>query len=305
MVGKDMHSKGTHSLIGAGAIILGVALGIGVVYWDGANERTLVVQAQASDCPSFKKEYPYGPDNYDSTGKKISGTDGQQGHPCKHVPVNGGVCEGKCAGSLCSAGTSCNGEKLEGKPKEMPKEMGGMPPMLPMLPMPMPKMPMPEMPKEPCGPLNALGTSSAGCAGRDTPSGISAYLSSLFGGNTASSTGNAVSSTIRSVADRLSEFLSGDTESSDTVKTNTGTQNPKEASTTPVVVSGSNAGGINAPGGIQGGTNAGQGVGAGGTFSVVTGFGSGGANVETSTGPILAAIKSVTARIQAILSSMF
>jgi hypothetical protein len=160
----------------------------------------------------------------------------------------------------------------------------------------MPSMPMPKEPEDPC----KTDASSTECLAKRGTSGIGNYLSGLFGNSNSSSTSGTIQSAVQSVASKLSAFLSGDSESETSADTNT-TQNPTSAFVTPII--GSNVGKITAQSGAQGGANAGS---TGGPTNVaVTGFGSGEANVDTSTGPILAAIKSVTARIQSILSSMF
>lgn len=301
--GSDRHGKGTHAAIGIGAAMLGMVLGIGLVVWDGTNDKTLAVQAQASDCPSFTASCSWAAQDNPKT--KEYEPNCRIGHPCKHVPVNGGICDGKCDATLCSAGASCNGKKLEGKPKEEPKEMGGMPPMLPMLPMPMPKMPMPMEPK----PADCENhPTSTDCRNTSGSGGISGYLGNLFGTNSAiSSAGEVVQSTFQSVTDRLTSFLKGGTESSATVNANTGTtiNNPTEAIVTPVTPSGSNVGQLTAQGTVQAfsnGTTQGNGLNA----PTVTGFGGGAsADVNTSTGPIMAGIRSVLGKIQNLLSSWF
>lgn len=291
MAGKDMHSKGTHSLIGLGAIILGVALGIGVVYWDGAKDHQLTAEAQEAFCPGGDYKCDY---NNPPPGKNNC----KMNYPCKKV-TNGFTCNGLCKENKCDT-LGCEGKGLEGKPKEMPKEMGGMPPMLPMPPMGMPKPDMPKEPEDPC----KKDASSTECLAKRGTSSIGSYLSNLFGNSDSSSsgTGATIQSAVQSVASKLSSFLSGGSESTARTDTNTSASNPTSAVVAPVVT-GSNVGQITAQTNVQGSTNAGS---TGGPTNVaVTGFGSGGASVDTSTGPILAAIKSVTARIQAILSSLF
>jgi len=289
MAVKDMHSKGTHSLIGAGAIVLGVALGIGVVYWDGTSNRQLTVEAQEAFCPGGDYKCDY---NNPPPGKNNC----KMNYPCKKV-TNGFTCNGLCKDNKCDT-LGCEGKGLEGKPKEMPKEMGGMPPMLPMLPMPMPKEPMPKEPEDPC----KEDASSTECRAKQGSSGIGNYLSNLFGSSDSSGTGGTLQTAVQSVASKLSAFLSGDSGDESSANTNTNTtQNPTSAFVTPI--SGSNVRQIAAQTGAQGNANT---DGTGGPTNVaVTGFGSGGADVNTSTGPILSAIKSVTARIQEILSSLF
>ena len=290
MSAKDIHSKGTHAFIGITAAVIGVVLGIGLVAWDGANDKQLTVQAQEAFCPSgdytcdFKNPPP---------GK----TNCKMNYPCQKV-TNGVTCPGTCQKNKCLSIGKCGGEKLEGKPKDM-----GMPPMVPMLPMPMPKMPMPpEQPKDEC----TQTPKPAHCPN----SGISGLLGSLFGSTTASSTGGVVQSTIKSVADKLSSFLSGETTSSAVVNTNANTtnkpiNNPTQAVVTPVIT-GSNSGQITSSGNTQ---VSGSQNGSTQTNSQasVTGFNSNASaeQINTSTGPILSAMRLVISRIQSILSSMF
>src|SRR3989344_5442899 len=297
MAVKDMHSKGTHSLIGAGAIVLGVALGIGVVYWDGTSNRQLTVEAQEAFCPGGDYKCDY---NNPPPGKNNC----KMNYPCKKV-TNGFTCNGLCKDNKCDT-LGCEGKGLEGKPKEMPKEMGGMPPMLPMLPMPMPKMPMPMEPK----PADCeKHPTSTDCRSTSGSSGISGFLGNLFGTNSESGStiGNAVQSTFQSVTDRLTSFLKGGTESSATVNANTGTatNNPTEAVVTPVTPSGSNAGQLTAQGTVQASSN-GTTQGNGLSAPTVTGFeGGASADVNTSTGPIVTAIRDVIGKIRDLLSSWF
>jgi len=284
-----MHSKRTHGLIGAGAIVLGVALGIGVVYWDGATRSQLVTHAQLAGfhpgCAGgdYDPKYRY-PQTNPQTKKQS-----YMGKPEIDTSVGKVPCE-------CKAEGKCEAKGQPGKPKEMPKEMGGMP-MLPMPPMGMPKPDMPKEPEDPC----KTDASSTECRLKQGTSGIGNYLSNLFGNSNSSSTAGTIQTAVQSVASKLSSFLSGDSGGEASTNANTTTQNPTSAFVTPVT--GSNVGKITSQTGAQGSANAG---GTGGPTNVaVTGFGSGGASIDTSTGPILAAIKSVTARIQAILSSMF
>lgn len=287
--------------MGVGAAIVGVVLGVALVYWDGGREGRLSVQAGEAMCPTGK-DY-----KCDSKNPPPGKTNCGFNLGCQTV-TNGVTCPGTCqSNGKCLTTGSCGGEKLEGKPKEMPKEMGGMPPMLPMLPMPMPKPDMPKPPEDPC----KKNPTSTECKGQQGTSGVSGFLSNIFGTNTNgtnASSSNTVQTTIQSVASRLSAFLTGSTDS--VANTDNGTaniNNPTTAIVTPVVVSGSNAGQITSQTGgtSQGGafnTGGAQGIGN----STVTGFGSSAsADVNTSTGPILSAIRAVTARIQSILSSLF
>lgn len=221
---RDEHTKAEHNLLGTGAIIAGVVLGVGVVYLNGSQNTQMVVQAAEAICPAGK-DYTCDPKN-PPPGKTNCGMN----LPCQTV-TNGVTCQGTCqrkdgVGKCLSIG-SCGGEKLEGKPKEMPKEMGGMPPMLPMIPMKMPKMDMPPMPmppKEDCEPGEKTVTTSSYATSTGTTtktttekipcpknkSGVSSYFSNLFG--SASSMGETVKSTVSTAADKLSSFLFGDSD---------------------------------------------------------------------------------------------
>src|SRR3989344_5683442 len=252
MRGNDMHGKGTHTLFGIGAAVLGIVLGIGIVYWDGAKDKQIVVQAATSACLGSAAEY-----NCSKCGEPIPGTNLKCKKNCPSCTgtANGHTCPGlgQWAGpgeTCCKTIGSCDGEGLEGKPKEMPKE-GGMPPMLPMLPMPMPKMPMPMPPEDPCKKDHA---SSSECRDTQQPSGISGFLGNLFGTDSSSaSNGGVVQSTFQSATERLSAFLFGETESSAVVNTDANTNtvnNPTEAVVTPVVT-GSNASQLTSSGGTQ------------------------------------------------------
>lgn len=295
MAVKDMHSKGTHSLIGAGAIVLGVVLGIGVVYWDGVNDAQIAVQAQAVNADCLGN---YDPKLQHTQTNPETKQQGLLGKFCKEPNGAGGICNGTCQAPGKCLATGCDGKGLEGKPKEMPKEMGGMPPMLPMPPMGMPKPDMPKEPEDPC----KTDASSTECQLKRGTNGIGNYLSNLFGNSNSSSTPGTIKTAVQSVASKLSAFLSGDSESESDTNTNTSTQNPTSAFVTPIVT-GANVRQITAQSGTQGNANTGS---TGGPTNVaVTGFGSGGASVDTSTGPILAAMKNITTRIQAILSSLF
>jgi len=288
------HSKGAHALIGVGAAMLGAILGIGLVYIDSVNDTQLKVQAEGTAfCPSGDYDCDYWDKEKIAQGRKC-----KRSTPCQDT-TNGHVCQGLCMSNTNKCDTKkCDGKDLEGKPEDM-----GMPPMLPMLPMPMPKPSAPKEPEDPC----KKNASSSECKATQTPSGVSGFLSNIFGtnstsGTNASSTGGAIQTTIQSVADKLSAFLSGGTES--TANTNT-INNPTNAAVTPVVVTGTNAGQITSSGGTQASGSQSGSVQTGGQ-SAVTGFGSSASGeVNPSTGPILSAIRSITARIQSILSSLF
>lgn len=306
---KDMHTKKQHTFIGIGAMLLGVALGVGAVYLNGTHQTDLVIEAATTACPEG---------NYGCyVGQPPP--EGQKG-PCMKefkciATTPGGTCPGTCQkagpGELtCKSIGSCDGKKLEGKPKEEPKEegKGGEMPKLPELPkgggggggQPPPTDPTQEECKKEPRPANCPNT------------GISGLLGNLFGTNTttSSSTSNVVQTTFKSVADKLSSFLSGG-ESAPTVNTSVPSTpapiaNPTQAVVTPVTPSASNAANV-APQTNTGSTNSAQGAGSPANGQpAVTGFNSSAsADVNTSTGPILSAIRSVTSRIQEILSSLF
>jgi hypothetical protein len=299
MSAKDMHTKKVHTFIGLGAIALGVTLGIGVVYLDTSSQKTdMFTQAATSACPDGDYSCPVGQKS-------------KSGKPCmldsKCVATTpAGTCPGTCKGPgpgeiYCKSIGSCDGKKLEGKPKEEPKEegKGGEMPKMPEIPKGGGGESKPQTPEDPC----KIDASSTECQAKRGTSGVSNYLSSLFGTNTeTSSTSNPVTSTIQSVTDKLKSFITGG-ESSTIVDVTPGANNPKEAVVTPAVVGGTK-GQITAQGTAQASTSGGtQGSNLNPT---VTGFGSG-ASVEatTDTGPILAALKSITARIQSLLSSLF
>lgn len=322
---QDMVKTPEHRLsIGVIAVAVGISLGIGVVYLD--QRETAPVHAQGSGSCQQVEE---------SCGKinnqGHSATCHSQWVQCMTNKCMGGAgavgqcvqdpeCQASCTESATSQGgkiSCCDGgpkhgntcrDKVDGKcnPKQTELEKGkeegkgGEMPKLPEMPKGggggEPK------PKEPC----AANASSSECKSTQTPSGVSGFLSNLFGSNsnTESAGTNTVSGALQSAASKLQSFLSGESTPAATLE-NTGTTNPTEAVVTPVTPSASQAGQITSQAGSsqQGATNAGgtQGVG-----STVTGFGSGvQADTNTQTGPILAAIKSVTARIQSILSSLF
>ncbi|MFZ2555669.1 MAG: hypothetical protein WAZ27_00175 [Minisyncoccia bacterium] len=305
MSAKDTHSKGTHTFIGVGAAAMGVVLGIGVVYWDGMNDKEFAAQAQAvnADCigGDYDRKYQYPQMNKETSKQSFVNKTCYETTPA-------GVCTGKCQIDGMCRGDACNGKKLEGKPKEEPKEegKGGEMPKLPELPKgggggepPPPTDPTKEECKKEPKPA-------------DCPSkGISGLLGNLFGTAGTSSGTGPVQSTIQSVADKLSSFLSGG-ESSPTVDTSvpdtdtSATTNPTQAVVTPVTPSASNAAQVTSDtktGSTEGPPSSGS---SGSSQSVVTGFNAGvSADVNSSTGPILSAIRSVTSRIQEILSALF
>jgi hypothetical protein len=297
--GINRHGKGTHALIGVGAAMIGGMLGVAVVYLDSISNQQLEVQAVGiAACPTGD----YGCD-YRDNAEIQKGRNCKKNTPCQDT-TNGHTCTGVCLSNTDKCQTvKCDGKGLDGKPKEMPKDMGGMPPMLPMLPMPMPKMPMPMPPeKDDC----TQTPKPASCPN----TGISNLLGNIFGTTSAISTaGGAVQSGIQSVTDKLTSFLKGDTSNSAAVTTNANANatvnNPTQAVVTPVIVSGSNAGQVTSQGSAQATLNGSTQAG-GLTNPSVTGFGGGAsADVDTSTGPILSAMRSIVSKIQSLLSSIF
>lgn len=287
-----------HASVGIAAAVFGAVLGIGVVYWDAPSAQAPLVQA-AGACPQGNYNCRVGerPPEGES-GPCVKGT--------KLVKVvNGGSCPCTCEKGpgpleqMCDSTLVCDGKALEGKPKEAPKEAGGMP-KLPELPkgggggggQPPPKQDE-ECQKEP-KPEHCESSVSRGLLDTLVPQSVKNLFSSDSTGGTEEAAGSAF--------DRLRSFFTN--ESLDTSET-TSSQNPTEAEVTPVVV-GSSAGQINPRGGAARDgmdTNANTGI---GPNAAVTGFGANEA-VDTgpSTGPILSAIRSVTMRIQEILSSLF
>ncbi|MEK7509928.1 MAG: hypothetical protein AAB605_04450 [Patescibacteria group bacterium] len=169
-------------------------------------------------------------------------------------------------------GEACEGKGLEGKPKEMPKEGGGMPPMLPMPPMGMPKpdMPMPPEQNDEC----RKHPTSTECRSLGGQGGVSGLLNSWFGADTLG-TGGTLQNTAQSVADKLWSFITGgDTsESTQTSSSQSGASTQTNTSNSPFSTSNVTTGGsvqLNAQaGGAQ--AQAGQGS----SFSggqTVTGF---------------------------------
>lgn len=294
----DGHSKGTHVLIGSFAVLIGVTLGAGLVYFDSSSKSSLAVQAAGGMCPQGDYSCKEG-------GTSKSGQPCRGGHISSET-VNGATCTCVCpkeglVSVVCPSDGKCNGQKLEGKPKEMPKEMGGMPPMLPMLPMPMPKMPMPEPPKSD----DCTQTPKPASCPPTVSNSLFDSLKNFFTGSTSSDASTTSTTAPMSMADRLKSFLGFPTDSGAAVANTGSTNNPTEAVVTPVTPSGSNAGQLTAQGTAQASSN-GTTQGTGLTNQGVTGFGGGAsADVNTSTGPIVSAIRDVIGKIRSLLSSWF
>jgi hypothetical protein len=313
-----------HLSVGVLAAILGVALGVGVVYLDQKEARPVFAQGSGSctqqEQACVKAETPYSTCHaqwVQCMTNKCMGGAGAVGQ-CVQDPE----CQASCTESATSQGgkiSCCEGgpkhgntcrDKVDGKcnPKqtelEKGKEEGKGGPEMPKLPeMPKGGGGEPKPKEDPC----AQGASSSECKATQAPSGVSGFLGNLFGTNSGTeSTGtNSVSSALQSAASKLQSFFSG--ESSTAVNTdNTNTvQNPTQAVVTPVTPSASQAGQITSQSGgsQQGTTNTSGTTGVGGT---VTGFGSGApTDVNTQSGPIVAAMKGIVTRIQGILSSLF
>lgn len=279
--------------VGIGAAIIGVGLGIGLVYWDGSNDRPKVLaQAVNADCTG-DPGYKY-PERNPNTGQQ-----GLIDKPCKEPDGVGGMCDGLCKVTGQCVGVSCNGKKLEGKPKEEPK--GSEMPKLPEIP----KGGGGGEPKPPADPCTKNPTSTE-CKSTQTPSGVSGFLSNIFGTNAntnTSSTGGQ--STLQNAISKLQSFLGGENTGSQTDSSSNAVNNPTEAAVTPVTPSASQAGQVTSQTGSsqQGSSNT---SGTQGIGSTVTGFGSDAqADASTQTGPIVAGMKSVLTRIQSILSSLF
>lgn len=308
--------------IGVLAAVLGVALGVGVVYLDQKETAPVLAQSSGS-CTQREQACVSGGTPYSTchsqwvqcmTSKCMGGA-GAVGQ-CVQDPE----CQASCTESATSQGgkiSCCDGgpkhgntcrDKVDGKcnPKQTELEKGkeetkgGEMPKLP-------EMPKgggggePKPPEDPC----KKNPTSTECKSTQAPSGMSGFLSNIFGTNTTdSSTTNNSPSTLQSAITKLQSFLSGES-TSDTTSSADSVNNPTQAVVTPVTPSASQAGQVTSQSGgsQQGATNSG---GAQGVGSTVTGFGAGvQADMSTQTGPILAAIKSVTSRIQSILSSLF
>lgn len=315
--------RGGHSLIGIGAALVGVALGIGVVYVDGYGDGELAVHAQGGgSCKqqedACRSANPYSvchakwvqcvtqkcsiggtgagqcsqdPDCQNSCTEESTSTGGKISC-CSGAPIHDNPCKDKVDGK-------CNPKPTELGGKEMPMMpmMGGMPPMLPMLPMPMPKpdMPMPM----PAGDECTKEPKPAHC-----DSGTSKGLLDSFKDMFSPSSQTAEGESKPSVLSKLTSFITGGSSDPTTPVPST-IHNPTEAVVTPITPSGSNAGQVTSSG-VQASGNTNTQTNTSGPNSTVTGFGSGAqADVNTQTGPVLAAIRSVTARIQSLLSSIF
>lgn len=314
--------------IGITAAITGIALGIFFVYLDSADSK-IIVHAQAGGAGQACGQYSFsGSPPVNDKGLTVS-----QWTTCMNQQCKGGqklatcpntvdsFCKQHCitdyttpnptANNCCMLSPNSGCTKVDGKcggqlPEQKPEEQGkgGEMPKLPEIPKgggggggaPPPTDPAQEECKQEPKPAHCPKT------------GISGLLGNLFGTSSSESgTGNTVQSTIKSVTDKLSSFLTGDTSapSVNTTVTPTPPKNPTEATVTPVTPSASDAAQLQAgtSGGVSGGTNAGSGTNG---QPAVTGFTSNApADVNTSTGPILSAIRSVTARIQSILASLF
>jgi hypothetical protein len=311
-------SSRAHALIGVGAALTGVLLGFIVVYLGETTGAPTAAQTLAQRCQTNARA---GQMNAPMV------TDGQCNIECMGGPTGQGpkgkqnpkcIC-GQELGKADAGTTNCynpgdctppGGLPACGSvekpmlpmmgmmmPMMMMPMMGmGMPPMIPMIPMGMPKMMMPMPPQEECQKEPKPDHCKSGVSDSLLGS-LTQNVKDFF------SPGSAESGSQQSIGDKLQSFLTGgSSDTSNTSNTSAGTNNPTQAVVTPVV-SGSNAGGLSAQGGTQSGNTSGsqgQNVNA-----AVTGFGGGSANVDTSTGPILSAIKSVTSRIQSILSSWF
>src|SRR3989344_5194150 len=236
MRGNDMHGKGTHTLFGIGAAVLGIVLGIGIVYWDGQTSSTAVQALDTGINPGCTCDPSNCNEKISHTQKDEKGRQGLIGRYCIDTSV--GRVTGECGANKKCEGKKGDGKDLEGKPKEMPKE-GGMPPMLPMLPMPMPKPDMPMPPPEQKDECREHPTSTE-CRSQG---GVSGFLNSWFGGDTTSGTGNPVQSTARSVADKLWSFTTGDDASESTQTSafqNTASTQTNTTSNSPFSASGAN-----------------------------------------------------------------
>lgn len=219
-----------------------------------------------------------------STGGKIS--------CCSGTPIHNNPCKDKVDGKCNPKQTELGKEKgkEEGKGGEMPK--------------------LPEMPKggggeqkpqtDPC----AQNASSSECQSTQTLSGVSGFLSNLFGTNenTESTGTNSVSSALQSAASKLQSFLSG--ESTPTTETTNTVNNPTEAVVTPVTPSASQAGQVTSQSGSsQQGSNAGGTAGIGNT---VTGFAGGGAQADAgASAGIMTAISQTLAGIGVTLRNLW
>lgn len=304
-------------LLGVGAALAGVALGVLVVHLDSETTNTAMLAAAsptlAQRCQTNARAGQINAPLATDAACMKACTDPKR--PGKQNPQC--IC-GKELGMADAGVTNCYNagdcNPPSGLPEcssvEKPKGGEGGMPMLPMLPMPMPKPDMP-MPPPDCTKKQGFATSTSSTTrsfdtpcpeDSDAPSGVSGFFSNLFGNNDSASSGG-IQSTIKSAADRLTSFLSGGTESSAVVNTSASVNNPTEAKVTPVTPSGSNAAQLTAQGNVsaQGGSTGGV-----GPNSTVTGFGANAsADVDTSTGPILSAMRSVISRIQSLLSSIF
>ncbi len=303
---KNSHSKRAQAAIGIGAAATGIILGMLIVFLNGATGSSWgipQVQAGNEECVGNSEQYGC---PYPQQKKKPDGTTIQCmfDKTCTNV-TNGHTTQGGCQAPGKCFGKTGDGKKLEGKPKDM----GGMPPMLPMLPMPMPKMPMPTPPQQQNDECKEHPTSTD-C---QRQGGVGGFLNNLFGTSdtNTSGTANTVQNTIRSAADTLWSFVTGDTNegaperaSKDTASTqmDTAANSPFSASS-----GGNNPTQLNAQSG--GTNNSNTQVSGLVPTSQVTGFGaSGGGQPQASSGflnSIGQTLSAITVTLRNMLANIF
>jgi hypothetical protein len=311
--------------IGVLATVIGVALGVSVVYLD--QKEAVPVHAQGSGACQQQEEACMKTNNQGHTAachsqwvqcitNKCVGSGGAAGQ-CNQDPE----CQSSCTESATSQGgkiSCCDGgpkhgntcrDKVDGqcnpKQTELGKEKGkgeeskgGEMPKLPEMPKGGGGEPKPKT--DPC----AAGASSSECKSTQTPSGVSGFLNNLFGNTSETETGtNSISSTLQSAASKLQAFLSGESTPAPTETSEV--NNPTEATVTPVTPSAAQAGQIaSQTGGAQQGSATAQG-GTQGVGSTVTGFGSGASTETNETSGIMTAISQTLAGIRVTLRNLF
>jgi len=339
MDAKDMHSRGTHTLIGVGAVLAGVALGFTVVYFDTARDTGIVANAQGQckqqedTCVANKTPYQQCHQKWTQCIMSKCSIGGTGAGQCNKDPDCQDACTESSSG-VAGKISCCKGEpkhnnpckdEVDGKCNPMMPMMGGMPPMLPM-PMPMPDMPMP--PQDGCDPFRKDDAHASTTATSTRPniefpcpsssqSGVGGLLNSWFGADTyTSGSGNYLQNTARSAADKLWSFITGD-DTNESTQTS-GSQNSASTQTNAAANSPFSASGANNSAQLNaqsGGTQNTASQGSSFLASQVTGFSaelstqdavssesSGSSSVLTTIGEML---RGIEALLRNMLSSLF
>lgn len=308
--------RGKRTFVGGGAIVLGVLLGFLVVYGNVGVERLALTAAAspslAQRCQTNSRVGQVNAPIVTDSACMQACSDPQR--PGKQNPAC--IC-GQELGNADAGVTSCYNPgdcnppaglpacgsvekpKLPEEQKGQGEGKGGEMPKMPEIPKGGGGQPKPEQPKdEECEKEPKPEHCKAGVSD-SLLSSLTQGVKDFFTPDSSSEAG-----TQQSISERLQSFLTGGTsDTSNTSDSSSDIKNPTEAIVSPAI-SGSNAGQITPQGNAQTGANANARSGA--LDSAVTGFSGGAAaNTDTSTGPILTAIRGITSRIQEILSSLF